>query len=176
MVCILQDLHIFFRLRDVRTKCGPDAYSYLNLLRHLMVLLCIVTVFSIAVILPVNYNVGDQRKCMLVLSHTTYVCRNPSVYFFYVCRWFRWEINKYITYSIIYIKMTKCYFGLISAFSHHNNNSHFCIDWSIQDSLKWYLCPLALASIFLKVSISYCFDGKPQTLLSTKMAINHTVM
>ena len=62
---------VFFRLRDVRAKCGPDAYSYLNLLRHLIFLMCIVTIFSISVILPVNYNVGDQRKYIFVI-YTVY--------------------------------------------------------------------------------------------------------
>ena len=71
---------VYFRLDDVKAKCGPDAYSYLNLLWHLVVLLTAFTLFSVSVILPINYNVGDQREliiytvCILNTACTHFIC------------------------------------------------------------------------------------------------------
>ena len=45
----------FFRDSDIQDRCGPDASLYLSLERYIIVLLLVITLLSIAVILPVNY-------------------------------------------------------------------------------------------------------------------------
>lgn len=48
---------------QVLAKCGPDAVHYLSFQRHLITLMFIVTIFSIGIILPINYqgmNMGSN--------------------------------------------------------------------------------------------------------------------
>ncbi|XP_069494112.1 calcium permeable stress-gated cation channel 1 isoform X1 [Ambystoma mexicanum] len=48
---------------EIQSKCGIDATTYLSFQRHILVLLMIMCVFSIAVILPVNFSgnlLGDS--------------------------------------------------------------------------------------------------------------------
>ncbi|XP_069771969.1 calcium permeable stress-gated cation channel 1 isoform X2 [Narcine bancroftii] len=53
-------LTTLYHMRDdeIRYKCGVDAIIYLSFQRHILVLLSVVCVFSIAIILPVNFS-GD---------------------------------------------------------------------------------------------------------------------
>uniref|UniRef100_A0A8B9FIM7 Transmembrane protein 63C n=1 Tax=Amazona collaria TaxID=241587 RepID=A0A8B9FIM7_9PSIT len=46
------------RDEEIQSKCGIDATTYLSFQRHLLVLLMLVCVLSVAVILPVNFS-GD---------------------------------------------------------------------------------------------------------------------
>jgi len=48
---------MFFIARDsnILEKCGPDAVQYLSFQRYLLVYLSIITVLSIAVVLPINF-------------------------------------------------------------------------------------------------------------------------
>uniref|UniRef100_A0A8C5HTE6 CSC1-like protein 1 n=1 Tax=Gouania willdenowi TaxID=441366 RepID=A0A8C5HTE6_GOUWI len=61
-----------FRLDDdeIKAKCGMDAVHYLSFQRHLIFLLVIVTIASLAVILPVNMT-GDLYKNDLPFGQTT---------------------------------------------------------------------------------------------------------
>ncbi|KAM4664953.1 calcium permeable stress-gated cation channel 1 isoform 2-T2 [Discoglossus pictus] len=48
---------------EIQTKCGADAITYLSYQRHLLVLLLLICVLSVAVILPVNFSgnlLGDS--------------------------------------------------------------------------------------------------------------------
>uniref|UniRef100_A0A8B9P3D0 Transmembrane protein 63C n=1 Tax=Apteryx owenii TaxID=8824 RepID=A0A8B9P3D0_APTOW len=49
---------LFLRDEEIQSKCGIDATTYLSFQRHLLVLLMLVCVLSVAVILPVNFS-GD---------------------------------------------------------------------------------------------------------------------
>jgi len=61
-----------FTLTDeqFRRKSGEDAVQYLRFQRHLMVFVSLITVFSIAVVLPVNFQ-GDQQGSEVDFGHTT---------------------------------------------------------------------------------------------------------
>uniref|UniRef100_A0A8C5WGN2 Transmembrane protein 63C n=1 Tax=Leptobrachium leishanense TaxID=445787 RepID=A0A8C5WGN2_9ANUR len=48
----------FYRDEEIQSKCGSDAITYLSYQRHLLVLLLIACVLSVAIILPVNFS-GD---------------------------------------------------------------------------------------------------------------------
>lgn len=59
---------------DIKLRCGPDAVTYLALERYLIVLLCVFTVLSILIVLPVNYLAGhlgefNYRVAGLVHMH-----------------------------------------------------------------------------------------------------------
>ncbi|PIO15377.1 hypothetical protein AB205_0015480, partial [Aquarana catesbeiana] len=43
---------------EIQSKCGIDAITYLSYQRHLLVLTLLICVFSVAIILPVNFS-GD---------------------------------------------------------------------------------------------------------------------
>ena len=60
VLCYFRDAHIL-------QKCGPDAVQYLKFQRYLMVYMAIVTVLSIAVILPCNFQ-GDLGKALDIIS------------------------------------------------------------------------------------------------------------
>uniref|UniRef100_A0A8C5HVZ5 CSC1-like protein 1 n=1 Tax=Gouania willdenowi TaxID=441366 RepID=A0A8C5HVZ5_GOUWI len=55
---------------EIKAKCGMDAVHYLSFQRHLIFLLVIVTIASLAVILPVNMT-GDLYKNDLPFGQTT---------------------------------------------------------------------------------------------------------
>ncbi|XP_028930498.1 calcium permeable stress-gated cation channel 1 isoform X1 [Ornithorhynchus anatinus] len=54
-----------FQMKDeeLQSKCGVDATTYLSFQRHILVLLMIICVLSVAVILPINF-AGDPRGQM----------------------------------------------------------------------------------------------------------------
>ncbi|XP_035824906.1 CSC1-like protein 2 isoform X3 [Aplysia californica] len=62
----------FWKLRDVDIlhKCGKDALQYLSFQRYLLVYVAIVTVLSIAVVLPINFK-GDLLGTAVDFGHTT---------------------------------------------------------------------------------------------------------
>lgn len=62
----------FFRLKDdhILQKSGRDAVQYLSFQRYLLVYMATVTVFSIAVVLPVNFQ-GDLEGNTQAFGHTT---------------------------------------------------------------------------------------------------------
>lgn len=51
-------------------RCGPDAANYLSFQRHLIVLMAVITLFSMCVILPVNFQ-GDLQGDVYSFGHTT---------------------------------------------------------------------------------------------------------
>lgn len=51
-------------------RCGPDASHYLSFQRHLLVLATIITVFSVCVILPINFK-GNLQVGYYTFGHTT---------------------------------------------------------------------------------------------------------
>ncbi|XP_072895213.1 calcium permeable stress-gated cation channel 1 isoform X1 [Hemitrygon akajei] len=60
-------LTTLYHMRDdeIQYKCGVDAIVYLSFQRHILVLLSVVCVFSIAIILPVNFSgelLGDSPQ------------------------------------------------------------------------------------------------------------------
>ena len=54
LLCLLRD-------SDILEKCGPDAVQYLSFQRYLLVYLSIITVLSISVVLPINFQ-GELGK------------------------------------------------------------------------------------------------------------------
>ncbi|XP_059161039.1 CSC1-like protein 2 isoform X3 [Physella acuta] len=62
----------FWRLRDVDilNKCGKDAIQYLSFQRYLLVYITIVTVLSVGVILPINFQ-GSLLGTAADFGHTT---------------------------------------------------------------------------------------------------------
>lgn len=63
---------------DIRDRCGPDASLYLSLERYLIVLLLVLSLLSLAIILPVNYSANSLQCGMYTYIHTcavhVYVC------------------------------------------------------------------------------------------------------
>ena len=53
--------HIFYRDEEIMRKSGIDAVQYLQFQRYLIVLMVIIVVFSLGVILPVNFS-GIQEQ------------------------------------------------------------------------------------------------------------------
>lgn len=51
-------VHVCFSEEKVKARCGMDAVHYLSFQRHLIFLLTVITVLSLAVIMPVNMT-GD---------------------------------------------------------------------------------------------------------------------
>ncbi|CAG5118580.1 unnamed protein product [Candidula unifasciata] len=62
----------FWKLRDVDilNKCGRDAMQYLSFQRYLMIYVAIVTVLSVGVVLPINFQ-GDLLGTAVDFGHTT---------------------------------------------------------------------------------------------------------
>uniref|UniRef100_A0A8C7EF35 CSC1/OSCA1-like N-terminal transmembrane domain-containing protein n=1 Tax=Nothoprocta perdicaria TaxID=30464 RepID=A0A8C7EF35_NOTPE len=54
---------LFLRDEEIQSKCGIDATTYLSFQRHLLVLLMLVCVLSVAVILPVNFSGDLLGRC-----------------------------------------------------------------------------------------------------------------
>lgn len=52
------------------TRCGPDAAHYLSFQVQLLILMCTITVFSISVILPINFQ-GSLQGDKTTFGHTT---------------------------------------------------------------------------------------------------------
>lgn len=46
----------FCRDEEIRSKCGIDAVTYLSFQRHIILLMTVVCLLSLAVILPVNFS------------------------------------------------------------------------------------------------------------------------
>ena len=58
---------IFYcRDKEILQRCGPDASLYLSLERYLIALLCVLSLLSLAVILPINYFAGSLGVCVCV--------------------------------------------------------------------------------------------------------------
>ena len=51
------------RTSDIRGRCGPDATLYLSLHIHIIVLLCVLTIISVGMVLPINYLAGNLGGC-----------------------------------------------------------------------------------------------------------------
>uniref|UniRef100_A0A8B9P346 Transmembrane protein 63C n=1 Tax=Apteryx owenii TaxID=8824 RepID=A0A8B9P346_APTOW len=64
---------LFLRDEEIQSKCGIDATTYLSFQRHLLVLLMLVCVLSVAVILPVNFS-GDLLEQDRTESHPFPLC------------------------------------------------------------------------------------------------------
>uniref|UniRef100_A0A8C6PM72 Transmembrane protein 63C n=1 Tax=Nothobranchius furzeri TaxID=105023 RepID=A0A8C6PM72_NOTFU len=54
-VCLCRD-------EEIRSKCGIDAVTYLSFQRHILLLMTVVSLLSLAVILPVNFSGNLQEK------------------------------------------------------------------------------------------------------------------
>lgn len=59
----LTPTHFSPRDEEIQSKCGIDATTYLSFQRHLLVLLMLVCVLSVAVILPVNFSGDLLGRC-----------------------------------------------------------------------------------------------------------------
>lgn len=60
-------VRVCFSEEKIKAKCGPDALHYLSFQRHLIILLVVINVTSLAIILPVNlsgYLLG--RSCSIL--------------------------------------------------------------------------------------------------------------
>uniref|UniRef100_A0A671UL01 Transmembrane protein 63C n=1 Tax=Sparus aurata TaxID=8175 RepID=A0A671UL01_SPAAU len=58
-------LSVFRRDEEIRSKCGIDAVTYLSFQRHIILLMTVVCLLSLAVILPVNFSgnlLGDSPE------------------------------------------------------------------------------------------------------------------
>ena len=53
-VCVYRD-------SEILEKCGRDAVQYLSFQRYLLVYIAVITVISVGVILPINFQ-GDLRE------------------------------------------------------------------------------------------------------------------
>ena len=62
-----------FTLSDdmILRKCGIDAIQYIRFQRHLLVFMIIITCVCIAIILPINFNMGDIQGGKQNFGHTT---------------------------------------------------------------------------------------------------------
>lgn len=62
---------------DVYQNCSPDAYYYLLFHTYLIGYLLFVTIFSLSIILPVNFQgtQGELQMC-LPLRHASFLSRN----------------------------------------------------------------------------------------------------
>lgn len=54
----------------IYARCGPDAAHYLSFQKHLLILTICITLFSVSVILPVNFN-GKLQGDFRTFGHTT---------------------------------------------------------------------------------------------------------
>uniref|UniRef100_A0A8C6VW79 Transmembrane protein 63C n=1 Tax=Nothobranchius furzeri TaxID=105023 RepID=A0A8C6VW79_NOTFU len=52
----------YFSRTEIRSKCGIDAVTYLSFQRHILLLMTVVSLLSLAVILPVNFSGNLQEK------------------------------------------------------------------------------------------------------------------
>uniref|UniRef100_A0A8C7NBL1 Transmembrane protein 63B n=1 Tax=Oncorhynchus kisutch TaxID=8019 RepID=A0A8C7NBL1_ONCKI len=60
------------RDEEIREKCGEDAVHYLSFQRHIIGLLVVVGVLSVAIVLPVNFSGNLLGDNMLLWLHTTF--------------------------------------------------------------------------------------------------------
>jgi len=69
-------MRLCFSEEKIKERCGVDAVHYLSFQRHLIILLVVITVTSLAIILPVNMT-GDLLSrfnitlCTLSLKYKT---------------------------------------------------------------------------------------------------------
>ncbi|XP_076261311.1 transmembrane protein 63 [Rhynchophorus ferrugineus] len=61
----------------IYARCGPDATHYLSFQKHLLILFTIITIFSICVILPVNFQ-GNLEGNKTTFGHTTLSNLGPT--------------------------------------------------------------------------------------------------
>ncbi|XP_050314173.1 calcium permeable stress-gated cation channel 1 [Anthonomus grandis grandis] len=61
----------------IYARCGPDASHYLSFQKHLLILFTVISIFSIAVILPVNFQ-GTLEGNSTTFGHTTLSNLGPS--------------------------------------------------------------------------------------------------
>lgn len=68
-----------FRINKQRLfqRCGPDAAHYLSFQRHLLTLMALITVFSICIILPINFQ-GTLQGDVYTFGHTTISNLEPT--------------------------------------------------------------------------------------------------
>lgn len=72
-------LPAIFRIsrEEIKAKCGPDAVHYLSFQRHLITMTFIVTLISICIILPINFQ-GNLQPGVNSFGHTTLSNLDPS--------------------------------------------------------------------------------------------------
>ncbi|KAF2901581.1 hypothetical protein ILUMI_04610 [Ignelater luminosus] len=58
-------------------RCGPDASHYLSFQRHLLVLTAIITIVSVCIILPINFQ-GNLQGTSYTFGHTTISNLEPT--------------------------------------------------------------------------------------------------
>lgn len=75
-----------FRLtrEQVLAKCGPDAVHYLSFQRHLITLMFIITIISIGIILPINFQGTNLQVDASTFSRTTLSNVNGKSYWLWV--------------------------------------------------------------------------------------------
>ena len=88
--CKMQDsnwayliLFSIFRDDQIRAKCGDDAVQYLSFQRHLIVLTTIITLISLGVALPLNFQgnlKGDEKQ----FGHTTLSNLDPDSWYLWI--------------------------------------------------------------------------------------------
>lgn len=64
-------------------RCGPDAAYYLSFQRHLLLVMIIITFFSIVVVLPINFQ-GTLEGNVTSFGHTTIKNLDPDSYMLWV--------------------------------------------------------------------------------------------
>lgn len=69
---------------QVLAKCGPDAVHYLSFQRHAITLMFIVTLVSIGIILPINFQGSDLNVDASTFSRTTLSNLNGRSYWLWV--------------------------------------------------------------------------------------------
>lgn len=68
---------VIFRDDQIRSKCGDDAVQYLSFQRHIIVMMSITMVVSLAIALPINMQ-GDLKGDEKQFGHTTLSNLDPK--------------------------------------------------------------------------------------------------
>lgn len=55
---------------NIAQKCGPDAIQYLQFQKHIILYIAILTVISLTVVLPINFQ-GEMQGDETTFGHTT---------------------------------------------------------------------------------------------------------
>ncbi|KAK4023762.1 hypothetical protein OUZ56_009160 [Daphnia magna] len=74
-----------FRIKDdqIRSKCGDDAVQYLSFQRHIIVMMSITMVVSLAIALPINMQ-GDLKGDEKQFGHTTLSNLDPKSWYLWI--------------------------------------------------------------------------------------------
>ncbi|XP_057374466.1 calcium permeable stress-gated cation channel 1-like isoform X1 [Daphnia carinata] len=74
-----------FRIKDdqIRSKCGDDAVQYLSFQRHIIVMMSITMVVSLAIALPINMQ-GDLKGDEKQFGHTTLSNLDPRSWYLWI--------------------------------------------------------------------------------------------